>query len=66
MVSAGVDVRPAYDPAQTIAWPCIVKPSVEPQVLSQPWVAVSNVPNRRISGEIHFFFVTAMDTLRER
>lgn len=44
--------------------PCHVLPSLSPNVLSH-WVAASNVPKRRISGETHFFFVTAMNTLRQ-
>lgn len=47
-----------------IAFPMNVLPSLSPYVLAH-WVAASNVPKRRISGETHFFFVTAMDTLRQ-
>ena len=47
-----------------IADPCHVLPSLSPNVFSH-WVAASNVPKRRISGETHFFFTTAIDTLRQ-
>ena len=47
-----------------IAAPMNVLPSLSPYVLSH-WVAASNVPKRRISGETHFFLVTAIDTLRQ-
>lgn len=47
-----------------IAVPMNVLPSLSPYVLSH-WVAASNVPKRRISGETHLFFFTAIDTLRQ-
>jgi hypothetical protein len=53
-------VQADYDAVQVIACAWKVKPSPSPKVLSQPWVAVSNVPKRRISGETHLRFGAAI------
>ena len=51
---------------QVMGAPWNKKPSPSPKVLLQPWVAASNVPNLRTSGEVHFLFATAaIDTLQQ-
>lgn len=46
---------------QAIAEPWNVKPSEDPKVLSQPCVAVSNVPKRRTVGVAQLRFCSFID-----